>query len=131
MGRQTRLKPTEERPLPADRVADLTPEQKTDREAVRLDCTADSMIDAIDAALADGMVTPAMVNSLANMRRANIAQQAEHRQKERHARDMVAAMTPEQRHRLVAEYLRELDYDGRAIFREILAELDEDGGLLS
>lgn len=55
---------------------------------------------------------------------------AELRKLEAHDRRMVDQMPSAERHALVAEYLRELDRDGRIVFRGILDELDAEESVL-
>ena len=78
-----------------------------------------------------GDASPALARELANLNRSMASLSAEHRQRESHVVKQVERLTPEDTHRFVAEYLRELEYDGRQIFREILIELDGERSLFS
>lgn len=84
----------------------------------------------VSAALAAGEATPALVRESAGVARALVAVSGEIRQREKHARQQVADMTPEEADALVAEYLRELTKERRAELREFLDELDREEAVL-
>jgi glycerate-2-kinase len=86
---------------------------------------------AADEAISAGKVSPTFIREARDISKAIASVVTEQRKWEKHEKDRVQIMTPQETHELVAEYLRECDYDGRKVFRDIIIELDGERSLLS
>lgn len=80
--------------------------------------------------LHSGGFDPELATCAASLGRAITSLASEERQQEKHAAQMVARMSPEERAELTKEYLRELPVDRRADFRAFLDDLDADERVL-
>lgn len=92
---------------------------------------ARKILEGIDTSTEAGETSPALAREAANLNRAIAAISTELRQREKHIKDTVKQMSPAEIHAMVAEYLREIDHDGRKIFRDIIIELDGEKSLFS
>ena len=78
------------------------------------------ILTGIETSAEEGMINSSMAREAANIMRAITAISTELRQREKHAIDYVNALNPDQRHELIAEYIKELGKDERGKFLEIL-----------
>lgn len=88
------------------------------------------ILDVAERSVEEGEVSPALVRETAGAARALVTLSAELRQREKHERQAVAKMTPEEKDDLVAEYIRDLPPDRRQALRVLLDDLDNGGGVL-
>ena len=91
-----------------------------------------ALMGTVEATLASGELTPALARESAGLSRAITAVMAELRQQEKHHRTMVDRLTPEERLRLVIEFVRnEATAEMRVEFRRMLDDLDSAEHILS
>ena len=88
-------------------------------------------LEAIQETRDAGDMSPALAREQAALNRSIAQVTSEIRQREKHSKERIRSFSESERHELVIQYIRELDYDGRQLFRKQLDEDDEEGGLLS
>ncbi len=86
---------------------------------------------AADLVIGDGGMSTTFLREARDISKSIASVVTEQRKWEKHEKDRVQALTPEETHMLVAEYLKEIDYDGRKIFRDIIIEFDGERSLLA
>ena len=122
MGRRTKLQKAPSASTPG-------PDQ-ADHLLQRTIAHLELLLGALESTLESGDATPALARESANVARAMTGVAAELRQREKHAQQVVDAMSPAERHALVAAYIRDLTPEDRAPLRALLAELDDDASVL-
>jgi hypothetical protein len=90
------------------------------------------MLATSEAAVLSGEASPVILRESAGVARALVQLMAELRQQEKHHRTMVDRLTPEERLRLVIEFVRnEATQEMRVEFRRMLDDLDSAEHILS
>lgn len=106
----------DERPPLLDQIDDLL-QQSAD--------LGKAILTGIGTSTEEGMMNSAMAREAANIMRAITGMSSELRQREKHAKDVVASLPIEKRHELIAEYIRELGHEDRRIFRDLFDDLED------